>query len=223
MAYGEQVVPDLGAFCRVNHVEAEPVQEGPLNGLTFSVKDIFDVAGSRTGFGQPAWLESHPPAASTAPAVASLLGAGARLAGRTICDELTYSLTGENVHYGTPMNPRCPDRLPGGSSSGAGSAVAGGLCDVGLGSDCAGSTRIPASYCGIYGMRPTHGRIPVDGVCPFAPSFDTVGWMAREAGVLARTGNILLAGTAARRRRAARQRHHDHRGPRCLPAGLPIC
>ena len=94
------------------------------------------------------------------------------------------------------MNPRCPDRLPGGSSSGAGSAVAGGLCDVGLGSDCAGSTRIPASYCGIYGMRPTHGRIPVDGVCPFAPSFDTVGWMARQAGVLARTGNILLAGTA---------------------------
>ena len=196
MAYGEQVVPDLGAFCRVNHVEAEPVQEGPLNGLTFSVKDIFDVAGSRTGFGQPAWLESHPPAAGTAPAVASLLGAGARLVGRTICDELTYSLTGENVHYGTPMNPRCPDRLPGGSSSGAGSAVAGGLCDVGLGSDCAGSTRIPASYCGIYGMRPTHGRIPLDGVCPFAPSFDTVGWMAREAGVLARTGNILLAGTA---------------------------
>ena len=196
VAYGEQVVPDLGAFCRVNHVEAEPVQEGPLNGLTFSVKDIFDVAGSRTGFGQPAWLESHPPAASTAPAVASLLGAGARLVGRTICDELTYSLTGENVHYGTPMNPRCPDRLPGGSSSGAGSAVAGGLCDVGLGSDCAGSTRIPASYCGIYGMRPTHGRIPVDGVCPFAPSFDTVGWMAREAGVLARTGNILLGGTA---------------------------
>ena len=196
VAYGEQVVADLGAFCRVNHVEAEPVQEGPLNGLPFSVKDIFDVAGSRTGFGQPAWLESHPPAASTAPAVASLLGAGARLVGRTICDELTYSLTGQNVHYGTPVNPRCPDRLPGGSSSGAGSAVAGGLCDVGLGSDCAGSVRIPASYCGIYGMRPTHGRIPVDGVCPFAPSFDTVGWMAREAGVLARTGNILLAGTA---------------------------
>lgn len=196
VAYGEQVVPELGAFCRVNHVEAEPVREGPLNGLTFSVKDIFDVAGSRTGFGQPAWLESHPPAVSTAPAVASLLGAGARLVGRTICDELTYSLTGENVHYGTPVNPRCPDRLPGGSSSGAGSAVAGGLCDVGLGSDCAGSTRIPASYCGIYGMRPTHGRIPVDGVCQFAPSFDTVGWMAREAAVLARTGNILLAGTA---------------------------
>ena len=196
VAYGEQVVPDLGAFCRVNHVEAEPVREGPLNGLTFSVKDIFDVAGSRTGFGQPAWLESHPPAAGTAPAVASLLGAGARLVGRTICDELTYSLSGENVHYGTPVNPRCPDRLPGGSSSGAGSAVAGGLCDVGLGSDCAGSVRIPASYCGIYGMRPTHGRIPLDGVCRFAPSFDTVGWMAREAGVLARAGTILLAGTA---------------------------
>ena len=196
MAHGEPVVPGLGAFCRVNHVEAEPTQEGLLGGLTFSVKDVFDVAGSRTGFGQPAWLESHLPATSTAPAVASLLGAGARLVGRTICDELTYSLTGQNVHYGTPLNPRCPDRLPGGSSSGAGSAVAGGLCDVGLGSDCAGSTRIPASYCGVYGMRPTHGRIPVDGVCPFAPSFDTVGWMARDVGALARAGNVLLADSA---------------------------
>ena len=186
----------LPAVVATLEAEYDHATHTPSAGLTFSVKDIFDVAGSRTGFGQPAWLESHPPAASTAPAVASLLGAGARLVGRTICDELTYSLTGQNVHYGTPVNPRCPDRLPGGSSSGAGSAVAGGLCDVGLGSDCAGSVRIPASYCGIYGMRPTHGRIPVDGVCPFAPSFDTVGWMAREAGVLARTGNILLAGTA---------------------------
>jgi len=196
VAHGEPVVRELGAFCQVNHVEAEPTGEGSLDGLTFSVKDIFNVAGSRTGFGQPAWLESHPPATSTASAVASLLGAGARLVGRTICDELTYSLTGENVHYGTPLNPHCPDRLPGGSSSGAGSAVAGGLCDIGLGSDCAGSTRIPASYCGVYGMRPTYGRISLDGVCPFAPSFDTVGWMARDVGVLARAGNVLLAGNA---------------------------
>jgi amidase len=196
VAHGEPVVRELGAFCRVNHVEAEPTREGPLDGVTFSVKDIFDVAGSRTGFGQPTWLESHLPATSTAPAVAALLGAGARLVGRTICDELTYSLTGQNVHYGTPLNPRCPDRLPGGSSSGAGSAVAGGLCDIGLGSDCAGSVRIPASYCGVYGMRPTHGRISLDGVCPFAPSFDTVGWMARDVGVLARAGNVLLAGSA---------------------------
>jgi len=196
VGHGEPVVRELGAFCRVNHVEAEPTEEGRLAGLTFSVKDIFDVAGSRTGFGQPTWLESHLPATSTASAVASLLGGGARLVGRTICDELTYSLTGENVHYGTPLNPRCPDRVPGGSSSGAGSAVAGGLCDIGLGSDCAGSTRIPASYCGVYGMRPTHGRISLDGVCPFAPSFDTVGWMARDVGVLTRAGNVLLAGSA---------------------------
>jgi amidase len=196
VAHGEPVVRELGAFCRVNHVEAEPTREGPLDGLTFSIKDIFDVAGSRTGFGQPTWLESHPSATITAPAIACLLGGGARLVGRTICDELTYSLTGQNVHYGTPLNPRCPDRLPGGSSSGAASAVAGGLCDIGLGSDCAGSVRIPASYCGVYGMRPTHGRISLDGVCPFAPSFDTVGWMARDVGVLARAGNVLLAGSA---------------------------
>lgn len=107
-------------------------------------------------------------------------------------DELTYSLTGENAHYGTPRNPRCPDRVPGGSSSGSASAVAGGLCDFALGTDCAGSVRIPASYCGVYGMRPTHGRVPLDGVCPFAPSFDTVGWFARDTAVLACAGRVLL-------------------------------
>jgi amidase len=186
----------LGAFVPGERVTAEPTASGPLDGLAFAAKDVFDVAGHRTGFGNPTWLETHPPAGRTASAVERLLGAGARLVGKTVTDELTYSLTGENVHYGTPANPRCPERVPGGSSSGSASAVAGGVCGLALGTDCAGSVRIPASYCGIFGMRPTHGRVPVDGVCPFAPSFDTVGWLARDADVLERAGRELLADRA---------------------------
>ncbi len=184
----------LGAFLPGLRVELEPTGTGPLDGLTFAAKDVFDVAGQRTGFGNPTWLDTHSPAGRTASAVARLLGAGARLIGKTVSDELTYSLTGENVHYGTPRNPACPDRVPGGSSSGSASAVAGEACDLALGTDCAGSVRLPASYCGILGMRPTHGRIALDGVCPFAPSFDTVGWFARDADVLERAGLILLGG-----------------------------
>lgn len=189
-----------GAFVPEDRVILEPASSGPLDGLGLAIKDVFDVAGHRTGFGQPDWRSSHPPAARTAPAVEALLAGGARLVGRTISDELTYSLTGRNAHYGTPLNPRCPDRLPGGSSSGSASATAAGLCDLGLGSDCAGSVRIPASYCGLYGIRPTHGRISLDGVSPFAPSFDTVGWLAREPEVLERAGRVLLGERGAARR-----------------------
>jgi amidase len=187
------VPPDsLGAFLRDNHVTSDPTGLGTLDGLTFAVKDVFDVEGSRTGFGQPSWLATHEPARGTAPSVACLLAAGARLLGRTVCDELTYSLTGENIHYGTPLNPASPARVPGGSSSGSASAVAGGMRDFALGTDCAGSVRIPSSYCGIFGMRPTHGRVSLELVCPFSPSFDTVGWMASECDVLARVGRVLL-------------------------------
>ncbi len=177
-------------------VELEPTSRGSLDGLTFAAKDVFDVAGHRTGFGSPTWLETHSPATRTAPAVERLLGAGGRLVGKTISDELTYSLTGENVHYGTPLNPGCPDRVPGGSSSGSASAVAGAACDLALGTDCAGSVRLPASYCGLLGVRPTHGRIPLEGICPFAPSFDTVGWFARDPEILERVGLALLDGEA---------------------------
>jgi amidase len=186
----------LGAFVPGARVTAEPTGSGPLDGLSFAAKDVFDVAGHRTGFGNPTWLETHEPAPRTAPAIERLLAAGARLVGKAVSDELTYSLTGANVHYGTPLNPRCPDRVPGGSSSGSASAVAGGAVDFALGSDCAGSVRIPSSYCGILGMRPTHGRIPLECACPFAPSFDTAGWMARDADVLERAGRALLADDA---------------------------
>ncbi len=193
----------LGAFCRDNHVAKEGAARGPLKGLTFAVKDVFHIAGQKTGFGHPDWLRTHPPARVTAVAVQRLLDAGADMVGKTHTDELAYSLTGENTHYGTPVNPAAPDRIPGGSSNGSVSAVAGGLVDFAIGTDCGGSVRLPASYCGILGMRPTHGRVPVDGVIPFGPSFDAVGWFARDAGVLRRVGNVLLAvagDTAAPRR-----------------------
>jgi amidase len=187
-------IPDdaLGAFCRHTHVAVAGSGKGPLSGLTFGVKDIYDIAGHKTGFGNPDWLDTHPPAVRTAPAVESLLAAGADMVGKTHTDELTYSLTGENVHYGTPENVRAPGRIPGGSSSGSAAAVAGNLVDFALGSDTGGSVRAPASFCGIYGIRPTHGRVSLAGACALAPSFDTAGWFARDANLLERVGEVLL-------------------------------
>ncbi len=183
---------EFGALCRHTHVVLPGADDGPLVGLTFIAKDVFDVAGHRTGAGSPDWLRTHGPAHSTAPAIEQLLAAGARMIGRGHTDELAYSLNGQNAHYGTPINPRARDRIPGGSSSGAAVAVAGGLVDFALGTDCGGSVRLPASYCGILGFRPSHGRIPLAGVVPLAPSFDTVGWFAREPAVLKSVGQVLL-------------------------------
>ena len=182
----------LGAFCPGPRVCIEGTPGGPLTGLTFTAKDTFDVAGHRTGNGHPVWLASHGPAAETAWPVQRLLDAGADLAGKTQCDELQYSLNGENDHYGTPRNPAAPDRVPGGSSSGSASAVAGAVVDFGLAVDCGGSVRIPASYCGLLGLRPTHGRISGHGCAALAPSFDTIGWFARDSDLLERVGRELL-------------------------------
>ncbi|HVB78397.1 MAG TPA: amidase [Candidatus Binataceae bacterium] len=182
----------FNAFCRHLEVALEGSVTGSLLGCGFGVKDVFDIAGYRTGNGNPVWLETHPPAQRTASAVERLLAAGARMVGKTHTDEMTYSLNGENVHYGTPINPKAPGRIPGGSSSGSASAVSGGLVDFALGTDCGGSVRLPASYCGIYGIRTTHGLVPADGVIPLGASFDTVGWFAREAGLMRRVGEVLL-------------------------------
>ena len=184
----------LGAFCTENHAALPGAPSGPLASLRFAAKDVFDVAGSRTGFGNPTWLATHPPASSTAPAVQLMVDAGASLVGKTLTDELTYSLSGQNAHYGTPVNSAAPGRIPGGSSSGSASAVAGGLVDFALGTDCGGSVRLPASYCGILGIRPTHGRISLEGVSPFTWSFDVAGWFARDADIFARVGQVLLGG-----------------------------
>jgi amidase len=182
----------LGAFCRHTHVALAGAATGPLAGLSFGLKDLYDVAGHRTGFGSPDWLRTHPPAASSAWVLTRLLEAGASLAGRTHTEEMAFSLTGENAHYGTPVNPAAPGRVPGGSSSGSAAAVAGALVDFAIGSDTGGSVRAPASFCGIHGIRPTHGRISLDGACPLAPAFDTCGWFARDAHLLARVGEVLL-------------------------------
>jgi amidase len=180
------------AFCRHADVELRGAADGALRSLTFAVKDVFDIAGHRTGNGNPVWLETHPPASHTASAVERLLAASARMVGKTHTDELAYSLNGENVHYGTPINPRAPGRIPGGSSSGSAAAVAGGLVDFALGTDCGGSVRLPASYCGIYGIRTTHGLVPADGVVDLAKSFDTIGWFARDAATVLQVGEVLL-------------------------------
>ncbi len=182
----------FGAFCPETHVALAGAPEGRLAGLTFAAKDVFDVAGHRTGFGNPDWLRTHPLATATAPAVQLLLDAGADMTGKTLTDELTYSLSGQNAHYGTPVNPAAPGRIPGGSSSGSASAVAGGLVDFALGTDCGGSVRLPASYCGILGIRPSHGRVSLGGVVPFTWSFDVAGWFARDADVFAAVGDVLL-------------------------------
>ncbi len=174
----------------------EPEGDGPLRGKSFAVKDMFDVAGRPTGAGNPAWSATHALPTMSALAVERLLRAGARLVGKTRTDELAYSLEGRNFHEGAPLNPAAPDRLTGGSSSGAASAVAAAEVDFALGSDTAGSIRVPAAWCGLVGFRPTHGRIPVDGLTPLAPSFDTVGWMARSASLMRTVGDVLLAGGA---------------------------
>ena len=182
----------LNAFCKDSDAYLQGAPDGPLSGLTFAAKDIFDVAGYVTGGGNPDWKATHEPAPRTAWAVQTLVDAGATMVGKTITDELTRGIFGENVHYGTPINPRAPGRVPGGSSSGSVSAVAGGLVDFALGSDTGGSVRVPASFCGVFGLRPTHGRIPLDGILRQAPSFDTIGWFARDAELFARVGAVLL-------------------------------
>ena len=180
------------AFVPGEMVTVDPLREGKLSALTFAVTELYDVKGFVTGASNPRWKNTHPVAQTTAPAVEMLLNEGATLLGKTISDEMAFSLDGENAHYGTPLNTRCPDRIPGGSSSGSAAAVAGGLVDFALGTDTAGSMRIPASYCGIYGFRPTHGAIPLQGVHPMAPSFDAAGWFARTPEMLARVGSVLL-------------------------------
>jgi len=182
----------FNAFCPHSTARLEGAKSGPLVGLTFAAKDLFDIAGHVTGGGNPDWLALHPPATKTAPVVQKLVDAGAAMVGKTNTDELSRGIFGENAHYGTPINPKAPGRVPGGSSSGSAAAVAGELVDFALGTDTGGSVRVPASFCGIYGIRPTHGRLAFEAVIPQAPSFDTIGWLARTPHLLARVATILL-------------------------------
>lgn len=173
-----------------------PTGTGMLNNLSFALKDVFDVQGHISSAGNPDWLATHQPASEHADVVAALLKEGAALKGVTHTDELMYGLNGENAHYGTPVNPKSADRIPGGSSSGSAVAVAAGLTDFAIGTDTGGSVRIPSSYCGIFGYRPSHGRISTNGLIPLAPSFDTVGVMARDGHTLQKVGAVLLNSTS---------------------------
>lgn len=181
----------LNAFVAGARCEVPGTPGGPLDGLTFAVKDLIDVAGWPTGGGNPDWPRRHPTPTSHAWVVQTLLDAGASIIGKTVTDEVSLGILGENAHDGTPLNPAAPGRVPGGSSSGSASAVAGGACGFALGTDSGGSVRVPASFCGLYGIRPTHGRINFAGITVQSPSADTCGWFARDAATFARVGEVL--------------------------------
>lgn len=165
---------------------------GPLADLSFAAKDLFDVAGYPTGGGSPIVLAMSGIKTRTAPTVQKLLDAGARFAGKTVTDELAFSMNGNNAHFGAPINGAAKDRITGGSSSGSASAVSSSLCDFALGTDTGGSVRAPANHCGLYGLRPSHGRVSLEGALDLAPSFDTCGWFARDIGTFARVADVLL-------------------------------
>lgn len=181
----------FGAFIDPG-LEVSNQARGSLDGLSFAVKDVFAVSGHRSSAGNPHWLNGHGPSTTHAAAVQKLLESGASLHGAAHTDELMYSLGGENYHYGTPVNPRAAGRIPGGSSSGSAVAVAAGSVDFALGTDTGGSIRVPSAYCGVYGFRPTHGAVAMEGVIPLAPGFDTVGWITDNAGRLLEVGEVLL-------------------------------
>jgi amidase len=184
------------AFMPYPAVPVPGAAAGPLAGLSFGVKDLFDVAGYPTSGGQPMLLALSGIKTRTAPTVQALLDAGARFAGKTITDELAFSMNGQNAHFGAPLNGAAPERISGGSSSGSASAVSNRLVDFALGTDTGGSVRAPASHCGLYGLRPTHGRISLQGVLDLAPSLDTCGWFARDAATFARVADVLLGADA---------------------------
>lgn len=180
------------AFIPYPDVDVPSAATGPLSDLSFGVKDLFDVAGYPTGGGSPTVLAMSGIKTRTAPTVQKLLNAGARFVGKTVTDELAFSMNGNNAHFGAPLNGAAADRITGGSSSGSASAVSSGLCDFALGTDTGGSVRAPANHCGLYGLRPTHGRISLHGTLDLAPSLDTCGWLARDVKTFARVADVLL-------------------------------
>ena len=182
----------MNAFVPGPRCHVAGASEGPLAGLRFAVKDLIDVADVATGGGNPDWPRIYPTPSRHAWVVQRLLDTGASVIGKTITDEVSLGILGENAHDGTPLNPAAPDRVPGGSSSGSASAVASAVCDFALGTDSGGSVRVPASFCGLYGIRPTHGRMDFSGITVQSPSSDTCGWFARDAATFAAVGEALF-------------------------------
>ncbi|XP_055809371.1 outer envelope protein 64, mitochondrial isoform X2 [Solanum dulcamara] len=188
---------DFGAF--IERVELLPFPQPPppaarlsLFSLSFAINDNIDVKEYVTGFGSPAWKRTHEVATKTAMVVTALLKNGSTCVGKTIMDEFGLGITGENVHYGTPTNPKLPSHIPGGSSSGSAVAVAAERVDFALGTDTTGCIRVPAAFCGVFGFRPSHGAVSTIGVLPVSQSLDSIGWLARDPSVLHRVGHVLL-------------------------------
>jgi aspartyl-tRNA(Asn)/glutamyl-tRNA(Gln) amidotransferase subunit A len=171
--------------------ELEPVEPrpGPLYGKRLVVKDLIDVAGTRTTYGSRIYAERV--ARQTASAVDRLVAAGAVVTAKANLHEFAWGVTSQNPWYGTVQNPRLPGRTAGGSSGGNAAALAAGMCDLGLGTDTGCSIRLPASCCGVVGLKPSWGRIPVDGVFPLCPTFDTVGPMAQTVDDVALMWSVL--------------------------------
>ncbi len=191
----------VGAWVPHGRFVIEGRAQGPLAGLTFAAKDVFHVAGHPTAAGNPTWLATHPVPTASAAVIDRLLGAGATLMGKVLTDELAYSLHGDNAHSGTPINTRYPERVPGGSSSGSAAAVGARLVDFALGTDTGGSTRVPASYGGLWGLRTTHGLLGAEGLVPLHPGFDTVTWLAHDADTFERVARVLLPASTWEARR----------------------
>jgi amidase len=183
--------PSLG-FMPYPANKVASARTGPLKGMTFAVKDLFDVAGYPTSAGSPTLLALSSLKTRNAPTIQKLLDAGARFVGKTITDELAFSMNGKNAHFGTPINGSAKERIPGGSSSGSAAVVSHGLCDFAIGTDTGGSVRAPANHCGLYGLRPTHGRVSLKATHPLATSFDTCGWFTRDIATYARVADVLL-------------------------------
>ena len=184
--------PELNAWCDYPSVDVPTASEGPLSDLTLAVKDIFQVAGYPNGWGQPTRLAEAEIDTETQPVVQMMLDAGIECVGKSQCEELCYSLMGNNAHYGMPYNSAAPNRLTGGSSSGSASLIAAGAVDVATASDTAGSVRAPASFCGLIGLRATHGRISLEKAMGLAPSFDCFGWFAKDLATYKKVADVVL-------------------------------
>ncbi|KAJ3697731.1 hypothetical protein LUZ61_001436 [Rhynchospora tenuis] len=191
------VKKDLGAFLERLELlppppPPPPKAPHPLSGLSFAVADLFDISEAIASFGCPDWTATHHPATQTSPVISTLVENGATCVGKTVIDEMAFGMSGDNKSFGMPTNPAALDRIPGGSSSGSAVAVAAGFVDFALGVDTVGGVRIPGAYCGVLGFRPSHSAVSNIGVIPVSPSLDTVGWFAKEPGVLHKVGYVLL-------------------------------
>ncbi len=182
---------DSRVYCSQGPEYISATAEGALSGKQFVFKDLFDVEGYKTGAGNPKWLETHACASNSSPLISALLSNGAECVGRVQTDELAYSLNGQNVHYGTPVNPVAPDCIPGGSSSGSAVAVANNECDFSIGTDTGGSVRVPASYCGLFGLRPTIGALDLSHCFELSKTFDTAGIFAQELSLMRQVWRVL--------------------------------